>query len=236
MILGHFRLDVIEVNAFIFGCPQTRDAVLVDVGEFDSRLPDFVDAHQLKLTTIFLTHDHYDHVQGVADARTRFNATVISGTEAPGGHAADAVVAHGDTVSVGAMTGRVVNTSGHTPVGLSLIFDDQKTVFSGDALFAGSVGGTSNRQDYDRQLANIRENLFSLPDDTSKCTPATAPRRPSASNAGSIPFSSRPLHPSPNPRSVRAADPFSAPFQARRPPRRRTRTSAAASRDRGTTH
>lgn len=165
MILGHFRLDVIEVNAFIFGCAKTREAVLVDVGEFDPRLPEFVEANRLKLTTIFLTHDHYDHVRGVPEARARFNATVMSGTEKPGGHETDTVVKPGDTIEVGAMTARVVDTSGHTPVGLSLIFENQKTVFSGDALFAGSVGGTSNKDDYEQQLANIRENLFCLPDD-----------------------------------------------------------------------
>lgn len=165
MIFGHFLLNIIEVNAFIFGCAQTREAVLVDVGDCDPRLAEFVDKNRLKLTTIFITHDHYDHVQGLADARKTFGATVISGVADPGGHEADIVVQHGDSIELGAMAGRVVDTSGHTPVGLSLIFDDQKTVFSGDALFAGSVGGTSARDDYDRQIENIRNNLFSLPDD-----------------------------------------------------------------------
>lgn len=164
MILGHFRLNVIEVNAFILGCPDTREAVLVDCGEFDPRLPEFVERNELQLTTVFITHDHYDHVQGLRAAATHFGAMVYSGTESLGGYKVDGVLRDGDALQVGALSGYVVDTSGHTPVGLSLVFPDR--VFSGDALFAGSVGGTSNPEDYARQLANIRRNLFTLPDDT----------------------------------------------------------------------
>ncbi len=161
MILGHFRLNPIEVNAFIFGCPDTKEAMLVDVGEWDPRLPQFVEDMDLKLTTIFITHDHADHVAGLPEAAKHFGATVISGTEEPGGYKVDRVVGHGDEVTVGKMTAKTVDTSGHTPVALSLIFPG--TVFSGDALFAGSVGGTSSPETYEQQLENIRKNLFTLP-------------------------------------------------------------------------
>ena len=164
MSFEHIRLNVIEVNTFIFGCPATREAMLVDCGEFDPRIPDYVERERLQLTTIFLTHDHYDHVQGLREAAQHFGAMVVAGTEAPGGYRADRVIRPGETVQIGTLTGRVVDTSGHTPVGLSLIFPGR--VFSGDALFAGSVGGTASPEDYERQLGNIRANLFTLPDDT----------------------------------------------------------------------
>jgi glyoxylase-like metal-dependent hydrolase (beta-lactamase superfamily II) len=70
-------------------------------------------------------------------------------------------------VQIGRLSGRVVDTSGHTPVGLSLIFPE--VVFTGDALFAGSVGGTSLEPDRVRQLENVRKNLFTLPGDTIVC-------------------------------------------------------------------
>ena len=54
-----------------------------------------------------------------------------------------------------------------SPVGLSLIFDE--LVFTGDALFAGSVGGTTLEEDRLRQLENIRKNLFTLPDELIVC-------------------------------------------------------------------
>jgi len=157
MIFGHFRLNVIEANAFILACPENREALIVDCGEFDPCLIQFVENEDLAITTIFVTHEHYDHVGGVGEAAKHFDAQVIAGTPAPGEHLADRVVGHGDEIAIGHLVGRVVETSGHTPVGLSLVFDD--------ALFAGSVGGTSNDEDYERQRAFIRENLFTLPDD-----------------------------------------------------------------------
>jgi glyoxylase-like metal-dependent hydrolase (beta-lactamase superfamily II) len=167
MILGHFRLNPIEVNAFIYGCPRTREALLVDCGDFDPRLPEFVEAQGLRLTTIFITHEHWDHVQALPAAAKYFGAQVVSAIADPAGVAGVRVMTPGETVDVGDLTGRVVDTSGHTATGLSLIFPE--LVFSGDALFAGSVGGTTTPEDHARQLDNIRRNLFTLPDDTIVC-------------------------------------------------------------------
>jgi hydroxyacylglutathione hydrolase len=167
VILGHFRLNPIEVNTFIYACPETREALLVDCGEFDPRLQEFVERHHLRLTTIFVTHEHWDHVQALPDAARHFSARVISAMPSPGGVAEALVVKPGDTVQIGRMTGRTVDTAGHTSVALSLIFP--RLVFTGDALFAGSVGGTSCSEDHARQLDNVRRNLFALPDDTIVC-------------------------------------------------------------------
>lgn len=169
MILQHFRLNPIEVNTYIFGCSETKEVMIVDLGEWDERIPKFVAEHGLTVKKIFITHDHYDHTDAVQDAINAFHPHTVSGTPNPGGIAVDQVVKHGDTVSIGNLTGRVVDTSGHTPVGLSLIFPHQNgapgIVFSGDALFAGSVGGTGTPETYAQQLTNIRENLFTLPCD-----------------------------------------------------------------------
>ena len=163
MIVGHFMLNVIEANAFVFGCSETREAILIDAGEFPAAIPEFVEAHGLNLNTIFITHDHYDHVAGLEEAAKHFGATVIAGTPQPGGFAVDRVVGHGDEITVGRHVGRLVDTSGHTPVMLSLIF--QGHVFSGDALFAGSVGGTSAPELHEQEIDLIRKNLFDLPGD-----------------------------------------------------------------------
>lgn len=163
MILKHFRLNPIEVNTFIFGCSETKEVMIVDLGEWDARIPAFVEAQGLTVTKLFITHDHHDHTDAVQDAVKHFKPRTISGTATPGGFPVDEVVGHGDTVTIGNLSGYVVDTSGHTDVALSLIFPG--IVFSGDALFAGSVGGTSSPENYERQLENIRQHLFSLPDD-----------------------------------------------------------------------
>ncbi|NUM54837.1 MAG: MBL fold metallo-hydrolase [Candidatus Hydrogenedentes bacterium] len=163
MIVKHFLLNVNEVNSFIAACPTTRDAMLIDAGDFDERVCAFLAENGLTLSKVFITHDHFDHTDGLSEYVKRFRAEVISGTSPVGGCGAR-IVKHGGEVRLGSLTGRVYSTPGHTPVGLSLAFPGH--VFTGDALFAGSVGGTGSKENYDLQLDSIRKHIFTLPDDT----------------------------------------------------------------------
>lgn len=162
MIFGHFLIDVNEANAFVVGCETAREALLVDVADFDPRIEAFLARHGLRLTTVFITHDHYDHTGGLRDLLAKHDAAVYSGKGHAGGCKTRAA-RHGDVIRVGNYEGRVVATPGHTEEGISLIFPG--TVFTGDALFAGSVGGTSNPRDAQRQVQALREHILTLPDD-----------------------------------------------------------------------
>jgi glyoxylase-like metal-dependent hydrolase (beta-lactamase superfamily II) len=163
MIVKHFLLDVNEVNCFVVACEETREAMLIDAGSFNQRIAEYLSSAGLQLKAVFITHDHFDHTDGLAEYVGRYNARVISGTAQVGGCKAT-VVRHGDTVRVGNLEGTVYSTPGHTPVGLSLAFPGH--VFTGDALFAGSVGGTSSPENARIQLDAIRRHIFTLPPDT----------------------------------------------------------------------
>ena len=67
-------------------------------------------------------------------------------------------VSHGEEVRVGRLTGKVLATPGHTADGLSLVLPGM--VFTGDTLFAGSIGGTISQA---REIDVVRKNIFSLP-------------------------------------------------------------------------
>lgn len=164
MIFAQFRMEALEANTFIVGCTRTREALLVDAGEGDpKRFRRFLDRHGLTLTTVFITHHHYDHVDGLAAIVKEFSPTVYSALGHAGG--VDTLrIAHGDTLSFGTFTGRVAATPGHTEDGLTLIFPG--FAFTGDALFAGSVGGTQNAALAELQRQHIREQIFTLPDET----------------------------------------------------------------------
>jgi len=163
MIFGQFILQNLEANAYILGCPETRTALMVDCGEDDPRFDDFLRAHGLRLTDIFITHTHDDHVGGLATVAARHLPTITAFTATPGGVAATNIVAHGDSFHFAGREGRVIHTPGHLPDLVCLIFPGM--VFSGDALFAGSVGGTKSPELAQQQLAAIRAHLMTLPDD-----------------------------------------------------------------------
>ncbi len=168
MIVKHFNLKVPmaigEVNAYVCACETTREAMLVDAGILDPAVVAYIEENHLRLTTVFVTHDHPDHTAGADDYRQKFDAQLVAGTPTVGDFPVDRVMAHGDTLTVGTLEARAVSTPGHTPVALSLIFGG--VAFTGDALFAGSVGGTGTPENAAMQIAAIREHLFGLPGDT----------------------------------------------------------------------
>lgn len=161
MIFEAFLLDVNESNSYVVGCEETREALLVDAGCMDARIAAFLEQHGLQLKTLFITHDHYDHTGGVDELVARYRVAVVAGRSSIGGHASRRV-GSGDVVDIGRMAGRVIQTPGHTEEGVSLMLPG--LVFTGDALFAGSIGGTASEKHKQTQIAALRAGVLSLPD------------------------------------------------------------------------
>ncbi len=155
MIFQHFLLiEANESNLYVVGCPETRKAVLVDAGAMDGRVVSFVKQNNLNVIAILLTHDHWDHMGGQQEYEKAFGCPTYG--------AAD--FSDGREYEVGALKAKVFTTSGHTPDSVSFYFSDDGMVFTGDALFAGSVGGTSSDAKQREEVENIREKIFTLPD------------------------------------------------------------------------
>ena len=78
-----------------------------------------------RLDTIFLTHHHADHIDGVDEVRARFHCTVVGA--AADRHrlpALDEAVKEGDTVRLGDAVGQVIETPGHTRGQINFFFPD----------------------------------------------------------------------------------------------------------------
>jgi glyoxylase-like metal-dependent hydrolase (beta-lactamase superfamily II) len=83
------------------------------------------------------------------------------------GGEADGPVRPGETLRVAGAEWHVLDTSGHSPGGVSYYCPSAGVVLSGDALFAGSIGRTDvPGADPRTLLENIREHLLTLPDET----------------------------------------------------------------------
>jgi hydroxyacylglutathione hydrolase len=93
------------------------------------------------LSDILVTHHHADHTGGIAELKARHRCRVV----APHGEAAripqvDATVRENDTVRVGSLEGRVLETPGHTAGHISYVFAADKLAFVGDTLFSIGCG------------------------------------------------------------------------------------------------
>ena len=167
---------------------ERGEAVLVDPGFYDTAetaaVDDFLDGNRLQLQAVLLTHAHFDHIYGVRHCVERYGATVyLHPDEAPvlAGDAAFAAgcgmpapdtnwtyvpVADGQTLRFGALECRVIATPGHSPGGVCYFFADGGHLFSGDTLFAGTIGNTQLPwADYDKLIVSVMDKLMGMDGD-----------------------------------------------------------------------
>jgi glyoxylase-like metal-dependent hydrolase (beta-lactamase superfamily II) len=184
LVVRRATVGPIAENAYLAACDRTGEAVLIDPGAELARVLALREPGGLVIRRIFLTHGHADHVGEAAGARAatgapatvhpadapwieRFAHTAgFLGLDGVSGPAVDGAHADGETFQVGEQEARVIHTPGHSAGGCSLFFPEAKVLFTGDTLFAGSVGRTDlPGGDLDALLASIRDRLFPLGDD-----------------------------------------------------------------------
>ncbi len=114
-----------------------------------------------KLTDILVTHHHADHTAGVGELKQKYNCRVV-GPVSDKFRAVDETIREGQTLKVGNLTGRVLETPGHTLDHISYIFDADKICFLGDTLF--SIGCGRVIEGTPAQMWNSLLKLRALPD------------------------------------------------------------------------
>jgi glyoxylase-like metal-dependent hydrolase (beta-lactamase superfamily II) len=167
------KLAVSEManNAYLLRCTATGEALLVDAAAEPEALRALIGDADLR--TVVTTHGHWDHHRALPEVVAATGATTVAGTA----DAADLpvpvqrTVEHGDTVTVGEQTLEVVHLRGHTPGSIALIWrgpDDAGVhVFTGDSLFPGGPGRTTNPTDFTSLMDDLEERIFGrLDDDT----------------------------------------------------------------------
>ena len=181
-------------NAFQENCYVVSDGsrcVIIDPGfdpgqagdgsELDG-LYSYLEAEGLTPEAILLTHSHWDHTLGVPALVERFGIPVFSATTSlqtlgkpvsclergkPGvqtpGKPVSCLEGDGDEVR----GFKVIATPGHTPDSVCYYNEAEHILFTGDTLFAGSIGRTDlPGGDYDSEIRSIMEKLIFLPGET----------------------------------------------------------------------
>jgi hydroxyacylglutathione hydrolase len=202
MIVEMLEVGPFMENAYVVGCEETKEAVVIDPGAEPERIIAAIDKHKLKVTRIINTHAHIDHIGAVEAIRKAKGAKfLLHETEAPFVESydqqcrffgvrfgdkpgIDGFLNEGDTITVGNLKAEVLLTPGHSPGGLCFNFG--WSVFAGDTLFMGSIGRTDlPGGDYDMLIGNIKTKLLTLPPQTKVYSghgPATTIQIEKASN------------------------------------------------------
>jgi hydroxyacylglutathione hydrolase len=147
-------------NAYLVADRTGGNAVFVDSGAPLEPLIAAVDRLDVQVTHLLTTHAHSDHVTNHEELERRFGLTVVADPRE--GVAGAEPLAHGDVLEVGDLRVETLRTPGHSPGMLAFVVN-REACFTGDTLFAGSVGGTVDT--FDDLRRSIMDVLMGLPHD-----------------------------------------------------------------------
>jgi hydroxyacylglutathione hydrolase len=158
-------------NGYVFFLEEGRRAALVDPAGLPQNLLRVLREGDYHLQYVLITHKHADHCDATSDVAAAFpQAQIVMHSldvHAIGPLAKSALLLRdGETLPFGTDASiRMLHTPGHTDGSSSFLF--RGSLFSGDTLFAASVGGAyGDKSTYRDILNSVRSKFFTLPDDT----------------------------------------------------------------------
>lgn len=165
--LGHQINAPFPSNGYFLISNDSKTAAFVDPGGDAENIVRVLDRANARLEYILLTHKHHDHVDAVPELRDAFPEArvVVSRVDAAeiGDKARGALdIADGGTIPFGKGEIRVIYTPGHTDGGVCFFY--RGMLFTGDTLFAGSVGKLFGPHvGYEDLLNSVSTRIFTLP-------------------------------------------------------------------------
>jgi len=195
MFIEQITVTAFQQHTRIVGCEQTKQAICIDPGDDSDAIVEKIDRLGLNLQAIAITHAHLDHVGGVAslkklkpDAKVTIHPAdepiylalpdqpawlgipraqwAALGFEYEPPPPVDEYFTDGQHFSVGKLRFQILHCPGHTPGHVVLFEPNEKKVFVGDVLFAGSIGRTDLPGGSTEQLLDsIHNKLMTLGDD-----------------------------------------------------------------------
>lgn len=186
LIVRHAVVGPFAENTYLVADSESGEAALIDPGGDLERVLALCEPGSLRISCIFLTHGHIDHVAGCAEAKSRLGVPCqihrddSEWLDAIGQQAEmfgfegerlehpgiEKFHQDGDSFALGEQRATVLHTPGHSRGSSCLFFEQARVLFSGDTLFAGSVGRTDlPGGDFEALDRSIRQKLLPLGDD-----------------------------------------------------------------------
>jgi glyoxylase-like metal-dependent hydrolase (beta-lactamase superfamily II) len=171
-----------RTNSYLVEDEGSKDAVVIDANLEPQLMIDLVRKRGANVKAILLTHTDVDHVGGLTSLLDAFGAIPVAvheterhvvtegwplrrefgATTQPVENVVSLV--EGETFRAGSLEFEVLHTPGHSPGGVTFKIGDN--LFTGDALFAGSIGRSDfSNSNAEELLLGINTKLLSQPDD-----------------------------------------------------------------------
>jgi glyoxylase-like metal-dependent hydrolase (beta-lactamase superfamily II) len=162
-----FRVGYLSTNCYILSCEKTKAAAIIDPG-FESEkeaepIFEYIKQNSLVIKYIINTHGHPDHISGNITMKAATGASILIHENHKGHANADKKLREGDVIHIGNFNLVVLHTPGHTKSSISLLGDN--VIFTGDTLFAGSIGRTDfPGGSFKEIIQSIKTKILPLPD------------------------------------------------------------------------
>ncbi|WP_405936233.1 MBL fold metallo-hydrolase [Streptomyces sp. NBC_00726] len=170
LMISKVAVGPMDNNAYLLRCRATGEQLLIDAADEAGTLLRLIGDDSIR--SVVTTHRHRDHWRALAEvvaatgARTYAGRFDAEGIEVP----TEVLVEDGDTIRVGEVALTARRLTGHTPGSISLLYDDPHGaphLFTGDCLFPGGPGRTTNPTDFTSLMDGLEEKIFkNLPDET----------------------------------------------------------------------
>ena len=179
MKISRLTVGAFQENCYLLADPASGTAVLIDPGAEGDRVLRMVEAAEVRLAAIWVTHAHLDHVGAIAAVKRVHDVPIFLhpddmplyvavdrqaaayGLPFESPPAPDAEFADGDVLEVGALRFSVLHAPGHAPG--HVVIHGNGVAFVGDCVFAGSIGRTDLPLSDGRALAASLERIAELP-------------------------------------------------------------------------
>ena len=186
--VNHYVVGPVQTNCYFAINEETKELLVIDPGASAKQLAERIRQEGCTPVAIPLTHGHFDHAGGAAEVAARFGIKVyaeeheretlddpklnLSGwTGAETTYHADVFLKDEQEFDLAGFHIRVLFTPGHTVGGCCYYFAYQDALFSGDTLFAQSVGRTDfPKGSASALIRGIKEKLLPLPDEVTVYT------------------------------------------------------------------
>ena len=182
--IKQFSFNIFGENTIVVW-KDNNSAVIVDPGCYNENeraaLTDFLASDGITPAAIILTHGHPDHIFGVKYLQERFGIPVYMhpddsatlgyserlssklGLTPPDTSFSFEPVRDGEKLLLGGFCFEIIHTPGHTPGGVCYYDRDEGIIFTGDTLFAGTIGRSDLLMgDYDKLIVSVMEKLMLL--------------------------------------------------------------------------
>jgi hydroxyacylglutathione hydrolase len=181
MFLDVFDRNPYGTNCWMIAAEGSEEAVVVDPGFEPSSVRAMLDAAGKRATAVLLTHAHVDHAGEAGtfaeadvpvyihpDDALAYSDPAAWGRADPPALAAVAdlrTMDDGEVLKLAGLAIEVLHTPGHTPGHCCFRVDDDVLVFSGDLVFAGSIGRSDFPESDPAKMRASLRRFLTLPDD-----------------------------------------------------------------------